>query len=586
MSVAERAGPRPSVLIVDDDVLYSAGLARLLTADGYDTFEAHSFEAAVKAVEEGPTDLDAVLCDIRLPGRSGIELLSVLLADHADLAVVMTSGIDDADVAATSMANGAFGYLVKPFATSQLLITLAGALHRRGLERARLHHLQTVERAVAATQVVRVALDTIGQGEDSSVTAEETIERFSLAVSLRDEETGQHIERMSRYAVAIARAAGYDGLPSTELRLATALHDVGKIGVSDVLLLKPGGLSAEEVASMRRHPQLGYQLLSGSSSVLFRTAADIALCHHEWWDGNGYPRGIRGDAIPEEARIAAVADVFDALTSDRVYRPRLSTDEALAIMEELSGRQFQPALFDALVTVQEEMAEIAHDFPEHDVAERIRVLIVDDHAMFAEGVARMIGTRPELKVVGTVGTMEAGIDAAMRYQPDVILMDFGLPDGDGALATQQIKLLVPSAKVLMLTSRDDEEAFVAAIAAGCSGFVRKEDTVERLFDAIMLSSEGEIIQSDGEVMPLLGRLKRTNRGLGSDITPREIEVLRHMATGAVNKRIALLLGVSVNTVRNHVQKILVKLDAHSKLEAVSTAVREGLIDYPSATRSA
>lgn len=579
---------RPRVLVVDDDTLFSAGLARVLRSDGYDPSEAQSFEAAVGVVEDDGDEVDAVLCDVRLQGRSGIELLSALLSDHQDLAVVMTTGIDDADVAATAMANGAFGYLVKPFQTSQLLITLAGALHRRDLESARRQHLHTVERAVAATQVVRLAIDDIQSvGDDASVSVEDTIDRLSRAVSLRDEETGQHIARMSRYATVIARQVGYEGLSPTDLRLATALHDVGKIAVSDVVLLKPGPLSPEEVAAMRRHPQLGYQLLAGSSSKLLRVAASIALGHHEWWDGSGYPNGVEGEAIPEEARIAAVADVFDALTSDRVYRPGFSVDAAYAEIAELSGRQFEPRLVAALVATREELAAISAEHPEADVAERIRLLVVDDHEMFAEGVARMLGTRPELKVVATVGTMRGGIDAAMRYQPDVVLMDFGLPDGDGVTGTQQIKLLVPGVKVLMLTGRDDQEALVAAMAAGCSGFVRKEETVDTLVEAVLLAFEGEIIQRNSEVIiPLLGRLTPTRRGLGSDLTPREVEVLRHMATGAPNKQIARTLQVSLNTVRNHAQKILVKLEAHSKLEAVSTAVREGLIGYPSSTRTA
>ena len=583
-----RQGPTTpaNVLIVDDDREINEAFARVLLANGYEPTQAHNFDEAMDALE-AEVEFDAVLCDVRLPGRSGLELLSAMLSDHAELAVIMTTGIDDADVAATAIAGGAFGYLVKPFPATQLLITLAGALHRRALEGARMRDVRTVERAVAKTQVVRIAMDDLEAAEgDASVTPEEIIERFSLAVALRDEETGQHIERMSRYATVIARAAGYDRLSAQDLRMATALHDVGKIGISDVLLLKPGPLSAEEQASMRRHPQLGFQLLTGSSSNLFRTAADIALSHHEWWDGTGYPRGIEGADIPEEARIAAVADVYDALTSDRIYRPRLSIDEAHAAMDELRGRQFEPRLLDALFASRDEIAQIAVAYPELDVAERIRVLIVDDHSMFAEGVARMLGTRQDIKVVGSVATMAAGIDAAMRYQPDVVLMDFGLPDGDGAIGAQQIKLLVPAAQVLMLTSREDEDAHVAAIAAGCSGFLRKGQTVELLVDAILRSHEGEIVQHDGDLIPLLGLLRPTKRGLGADITAREAEVLRHMATGAVNKQIARTLGVSLNTVRNHSQRILGKLGAHSKLEAVATAVREGIIDYPAATRSA
>ncbi|MEY2424124.1 MAG: cyclic di-GMP phosphodiesterase, partial [Acidimicrobiaceae bacterium] len=134
---------------------------------------------------------------------------------------------------------------------------------------------------------------------------EEMSERLLRAVSFRDEETGRHIERMSRYAVVLAEAVGYSGMSLEDLRLATALHDVGKIGVPDGILLKPGSLSRDEYASMQRHAHIGHQLLADSNSELLRSAANIALTHHEWWDGTGYPRGLQGDEISEEARIAA-----------------------------------------------------------------------------------------------------------------------------------------------------------------------------------------------------------------------------------------------------------------------------------------
>ena len=169
---------------------------------------------------------------------------------------------------------------------------------------------------------------------------------------------------MSRCSAVLAEVVGFTRLTADDVRLATALHDVGKIGVPDGVLLKPGTLSTEEHSTMQRHAQIGYRLLAGSQSELVGAAADIALSHHEWWDGGGYPRGLRGTEIPEEARIAAITDVFDALTSDRAYRPAVGFDEALGVMTELRGRQFEPRLLDAFLDSMDAIVSIRDAYPD------------------------------------------------------------------------------------------------------------------------------------------------------------------------------------------------------------------------------
>jgi DNA-binding NarL/FixJ family response regulator len=218
------------------------------------------------------------------------------------------------------------------------------------------------------------------------------------------------------------------------------------------------------------------------------------------------------------------------------------------------------------------------------VAERaatIRVLIVDDHDIFAQSLVRLLESKPRLSVVGTAGTVASAVASAVELRPDVVLMDFELPDGDGPQATREIKALVPSANVVMLTGHTADEALVSAIASGCSGFVSKADTTESLFDAIIAARDDEPVTSSSELAPLLRQLAPTHRGLGADLTPRELEVLRLMATGLINKQVARTLGLRLNTIRNHSQSILCKLHAHSRLEAVATAVRDGIIAYPS-----
>jgi putative two-component system response regulator len=570
-----------TVLIVDDDAGFRQTTARILSGHGYSCVEAES-SAQARAVLNTEQSVDAVLCDIKMPGESGIELLRELTADFPDLAVVMTTGVDDPRVAEVAFDHGAYGYVVKPFDATELLISISSALKRRELEAAQRSHTRTLEQTIARTRTLDSVLERIEGDLDALIDDDDTVELLSRALSLRDEETGRHIERMSRYAVVLAETVGFTGLSLEDLRMATALHDVGKIGVPDGILLKPGSLSRDEYAAMQRHAQIGFQLLARSTSPVLQTAADIALTHHEWWDGSGYPRGLQGTEVSEEARIAAITDVFDALTSNRVYRGALSFDDAMAIMGDLRGRQFEPRLLDAFFASMDEISTIREAYPDsEDAQDRIRILVVDDHVIFAHSLVRLLGSWPSLKVVGTAGSVADAVAAAVTYEPDVILMDFELPDGDGTEATEQIKVLTPAVKVLMLTARTDDESLIRAIAAGCSGFVRKVDAVDSLLEAIVAAHGGETVRPASDLGGLLRQLRPTHRGLGEDLTPRELEVLRLIAAGLANKQLAQRLGVRLNTVRNHVQNILYKLQAHSKLEAVATAVREGIIGYPS-----
>ena len=216
-----------------------------------------------------------------------------------------------------------------------------------------------------------------------------------------------------------------------EFRRAATLHDVGKVMMPETILLKPGKLTAEEDRALQRHARVGYQLLAGSTSPLMRVAASIALCHHEWWDGSGYPRGLRGEDIPLEARIVAVADVFDVLTSHRVHLPALSADAAFVAMTELRGRQFEPRLLDVFGGLLDEAEAIRAANPDRAEEPRIRVLVVDDDEIFVSGLLALLGTEPSITIAGTAGTAAEAEEVAKACEPDIVLIDFDLLDVRG-----------------------------------------------------------------------------------------------------------------------------------------------------------
>ncbi len=209
---------------------------------------------------------------------------------------------------------------------------------RRGLEKDNKRRTRELKNALTELEVAQA----------------ETVRRLSMAVEFRDEDTGKHVERIGRFSVLLAEAIGMDGEFCERIRHAAPLHDVGKVAIPDHILLKPGRLTPEERAIVETHTEEGYRLVRGSSSAILDMAATIALSHQEKWDGSGYPRGLKGEAIPIEGRIVAVADVFDALTSDRVYRPAFPVEEAIKMMHEERGTHFDPVLLDAFMEVLEE----------------------------------------------------------------------------------------------------------------------------------------------------------------------------------------------------------------------------------------
>lgn len=226
---------------------------------------------------------------------------------------------------------------------------------------------------VTATVCASIAGDRWQRNEALQEAKEEMLRRLARVIEYRDNETGEHVERMSAYCAIVARHLGWLPNEAHELRIAATMHDVGKVAVPDVILLKPGALTPQERVAMERHTVAGHEMLAGSRSLIIQQAADIALSHHERWDGGGYPHRVAGSAIPLAARIVAVADVFDALTSDRVYRPALPLETALALLEEGRGTQFDPQVLDAFLAGLTEILAVRTEAVQTKPAGRVLV---------------------------------------------------------------------------------------------------------------------------------------------------------------------------------------------------------------------
>lgn len=345
------------ILIVDDDEAIRRLLGHLLKSYGYPcTLVGNAREARLRLSEQ---EFSLVLCDVNMPGESGLELVRHVLRDHPFIAVVMVTGMDDPQFADIALENGAYGYILKPFKPNEILISVANALRRQRLEIENFNHREKLEQMVLErTSALRQAIARLEQAEqEARLSQEETIQRLAIAIELRDQTTADHIRRMSHYCELLARKSGLDMEWCNLIRIASPMHDIGKIGTPDRVLLKPGKFTPEEFQTITRHTEIGYQLLGGSNGKLLKMAATIAWTHHEKFDGTGYPRGLSGETIPLEGRIAAIADVFDALTNKRAYKPAYSVKQTLEIMQERRGKHFDPALLDPfLQSIDEALA--------------------------------------------------------------------------------------------------------------------------------------------------------------------------------------------------------------------------------------
>lgn len=346
------------LLVVDDEPAVRQLVISLVERAGYAAVGAGNAEEALARLRG--VEFALVLCDVNMPGMSGVDLVGRIQTAFPQTGVIMVTGEDDPTIAEAALSRGAYGYLIKPFRSSELAINVSNALRRRRLEmenRAYEAHLEeTVHERTAA---LRRAIERLQESEGRlRASREETVRRLSTAVEFRDGETGRHIERMSRYCALLARKIGLENDRVEAIRVASPMHDLGKIAIPDLVLLKPGKHTPKEFEIMKSHAEMGHRLLQGSDSDLLELAATIALTHHERFDGTGYPRKLKGTAIPLEGRIVAIGDVFDALTSRRVYKPAYSLDQSIEILRAGRGSQFDPELLDAFLGSMEDVQPV------------------------------------------------------------------------------------------------------------------------------------------------------------------------------------------------------------------------------------
>ena len=341
------------IMIVDDEPVNLRLMEKVLNSQGYAELQLVSDPREV--IERYRTSRpDLILLDINMPYVDGYTLVEQLrgLEDPLLPPIVMLTAQHARESVLRALAAGARDYITKPFDRNELLMRVRNLLDAQLAHRMLHDQKQLLETMV--TERTRKLRDTRLQ----------VVQRLGMAAEYRDEETGNHILRMSHTSALLARALGWEERQCELILHASPMHDIGKIGIPDAILLKPGRFEPEEWEIMKTHTLIGARLLEGDDSDLMRMAHEIALSHHEKWDGSGYPHGLAGEAIPEAGRIVALADVFDALTSERPYKEAWPVERALELIREGRGQHFDPRVVDVFLERLDEVLEIRERFSE------------------------------------------------------------------------------------------------------------------------------------------------------------------------------------------------------------------------------
>ncbi len=336
------------ILVVDDDADICGLLTQKLTREGFVCRSCLSGREALETL--GRETFDAIISDLRMPGISGMALLQEVHKKYPRSAFLMATAEDDIRVGIEAMKQGAADYLVKPFELEGVVASLDRALERKRLELELENYRQRLEQMVEQrTKQLQGAMKRVEQ------TYDDTLEALAAALDLRDNETAGHSRRVTRYCLEMAKAMGCTGEQLKQIARGAHLHDIGKIGIPDAILLKPSKLTTEEWEVMESHARTGYELVS--RIAFLAPAAEVVLTHQERYDGTGYPQSLMGEEIPLGARIFAVADTLDAMTTDRPYRRALPFSAAREEIMRESGRQFDPEVVRVFLSIPEQVWE-------------------------------------------------------------------------------------------------------------------------------------------------------------------------------------------------------------------------------------
>ena len=538
-------------MVVDDDPKACRVAKRLLERQGLITTAVSSLAEARDALAAQAFDL--VVSDIRLPDGTGAELTDQLREEATETATILIDGRAADNHAAEALAAGVDDYLFRPFSGEQLAIAVTRALRRR------------------AERIASIAKSRVDVAED-------VLDCLIRAGRFRDEETSEHVERVSRSCGLIARELSWSVADCATLRVASAMHDIGKVGVPDAVLRKPGKLTSRERTSIERHAEIGYEILSGSGDEVLEMAATIAISHHERMDGHGYPKGLAAEEIPLAGRITAVADVFDALTHDRVYRSAETSEAALEIMQVGDGTQFDSNVLTAFRKVLPEVEQVRELYPDLQGGETdphpygatgppLRVLIIEDHGAVARGLALLL-RREGMEVAGTASTLAEAEHLVDHRAADVAILDVNLGSENGVA-------LIPKArargvKVLLYTggtvpsplSNTDKADGIASKSGGPAELIKAIREVA----AGRTHTDSRVVERSREVL----------------LTGREREIIGFLAEGVSGDKIAEQLFLSSHTVRTHIRNAMAKTNARTRAHLVALARDAGEITSVSA----
>lgn len=341
-----------TVLVADDDRQVLESISMLLRACGYNVITS---ENAEEAIEKFPgSGAEVVLSDVRMPGLSGLELAEKIYDINPDVPVILMTAYAEVDVAVDAIHKGAFDFIIKPYKPDHLIRSVGKAARFFDMVMLEKNYKQTLEEEVRRKTKELTALN------------REIVHRLTVIAEFRDEATGLHISRIGYYAGKIAEALNMPGDFVDQITLASSLHDIGKVGIPDSIILKPGPLAQNELDTIKTHTTIGRKMLAGSSHPILNMAESIALNHHERWDGKGYPRGLKGEEAPVEARIVMLVDQYDALRSKRPYKTGFGHEKAFKVITEGDGRtmpeHFAPDLLNAFTRTAGVMDEIFNTY--------------------------------------------------------------------------------------------------------------------------------------------------------------------------------------------------------------------------------